>query len=108
MRHSEKKIRNSEKKRKTGPLIVLVLEILVIIVMHAVKIDKTGASMQTVAGMQQFPAGRVLWGTPNSSRHVPELFEDCLTAVAEAKTVRRVVVPKAPNKKPRKTAGLSL
>jgi hypothetical protein len=87
MRHSEKKIRDSEKKRKAGPLIVLVLEIMVIIVMHAVKINKTGATGETGAMVQQFPAGHVLLGTPKPPRHVPELFEDCLTAVAEAKII---------------------
>ena len=92
-------MRHSEKKRKTGPLIVLGLEIMVIIVMHAVKINKTEKAMKTVVGMktvasaktvaslQQFPAGRVYLGTPNTFRHVPELFEDCLTAAAEAKTI---------------------
>ena len=86
-------MRHSEKKRKTGPLIVLGLEIMVIIVMHAVKINKTEKAMKTVTGVktvasvQQFPAGRVYLGTPNTFRHVPELFEDCLTAAAEAKTI---------------------
>jgi hypothetical protein len=80
-------MRHSEKKRKTGPLIVLGLEIMVIIVMHAVKINKTEGGMKTVASMQQFPGGRVLSGTPKSSRHVPELFEDCLAAAAAAKAI---------------------
>jgi hypothetical protein len=46
-----------------------------------------GAGMKPVAGVQQFPGGGVLSGTPKPSRHVPELFEDCLTAVAETKIV---------------------
>ena len=99
MRHSEKKMRHSVKKRKTGPLIVLVLEIMVIIVMHAVKINKTGAGrtgasietgaavQQTGAAVQQFPAGGVLLGTPKPPRHVPELFEDRLAAAAETKII---------------------
>jgi hypothetical protein len=89
MRHREKKMRHSEKKRKTGPLIVLVLEIMVIIVMHAVKINRLapGAEMKTGATVQQFPAGRVLLVTPKPPRHVPELFEDCLAAAAETKII---------------------
>jgi hypothetical protein len=102
MRHSEKKMRHGVKKRKTGPLIVLVLEIMVIIVMHAVKINKLSpgarqapaavgqlpAGMQQFpAGMQQFPAGRVLSVTPKPPRHVPELFEDRLAAAAETKII---------------------
>jgi hypothetical protein len=94
-----KKRKNSVKKGKAGPLIILVLEIMVIIVMHAVKINKTGGAMKTVAGMktvtgvktvasmQQFPAGRVLLGAPKPPYHVPELFEDCLAAAAAAKTI---------------------
>jgi hypothetical protein len=88
-------MRHGVKKRKTGPLIVLVLEIMVIIVMHAVKINKLspGARQAPAAvgqlppGMQQFPAGRVLSVTPKPPRHVPELFEDRLAAAAETKII---------------------
>jgi hypothetical protein len=71
-------MRHSEKRRKTRSLIVLVLEIIMVIVMHAIKINKTAAAagpLPTAAGqlpanVQQFPTGHDLLVIPKSSRHV--------------------------------------
>jgi hypothetical protein len=71
---------NSSKKKKTGSLIVLALEIGIIITLHTLKINRSPAAVQ------QIPAGFALSNTANSSRrntanssrHLPELLEDGL------------------------------